>query len=148
VIPVVVGSSPISHPKMLTEIKDLTVLDFFSLSYCIITICQQRDDAARCPVFALLRNRTMGRLGQGLFPDRFVVLCSLDSCSTLERQQRPQHGRRTFLKQRGFLWRASFRRVKDVSDVTIMATLGKAVGIKRVEVTHKPVAKRVARSTT
>jgi hypothetical protein len=29
-----------------------------------------------------------------------------------------------------------------------MATLGKAVGIKRVEVTHKPVAKRVARSTT
>jgi hypothetical protein len=30
VIPVVVGSSPISHPKMLNEIKDLTVLDFFS----------------------------------------------------------------------------------------------------------------------
>jgi len=29
-----------------------------------------------------------------------------------------------------------------------MATLGKAVGIKRVEVTQKSVAKRVARSTT
>ena len=38
-------------------------------------------------------------------------------------------------------------KVQDASDVAILAALGRAVGIKRVEVTQKPVAKRAARKT-
>ena len=38
-------------------------------------------------------------------------------------------------------------KVQDVSDTAILAALGRAVGIKRVEVTQKPVAKRAARKT-
>jgi len=52
---------------MLTEIKDLTVLDFFSLSYCIITICQQRDDAAKCPVFAICETEQWVAWGRSSF---------------------------------------------------------------------------------
>ena len=38
-------------------------------------------------------------------------------------------------------------KVQDASDVAILAALGRAVGIKRVEVTQKPAAKRAARKT-
>jgi ribosomal protein L29 len=38
-------------------------------------------------------------------------------------------------------------KVQGASDVAILAALGRAVGIKRVEVTQKPAAKRAARKT-